>query len=163
MLEIERRFLLPASHQPRGESVAIWQGYLVIEPSISIRIREVEHPGGIDRWLTVKSLPSPDVALVRHETELAITADQFGRLREAVRYAPIVKDRFSEPLANQLVLEVDVFAGDLAGLLIAEIEFTSVETAGAFAPPAWLGREITEDQRYLNTHLARYGLPADQR
>ena len=45
-------------------------------------------------------------------------------------------------------------------LLVAEVEFPSTEASEAFAPPAWLGREVTGDARYANQSLARYGAPA---
>jgi adenylate cyclase len=54
-------------------------------------------------------------------------------------------------------VEVDVYAGDLDGLVSAEVEFASEEAAAAFAPPAWLGREVTGDPRYANRALAVSG------
>jgi adenylate cyclase len=39
------------------------------------------------------------------------------------------------------------------------VEFDSEAAADAFAPPAWLGRDVTEDGRYKNQRLARDGAP----
>ena len=58
-----------------------------------------------------------------------------------------------------LEIEVDVYAGDLEGLVVAEIEFPSEEEARALEPPEWLGEEVTGDHRYLNETLATEGAP----
>jgi adenylate cyclase len=59
-----------------------------------------------------------------------------------------------------VTIELDVYGGDLEGLVVAEVEFASEEDADAFDPPAWLGREVTDDPRYKNQRLARDGAPA---
>jgi CYTH domain-containing protein len=59
-----------------------------------------------------------------------------------------------------LKFEVDIYRGDLEGLMVAEIEFPSEEEANAFDPPGWLGDEVTGDHRYLNETLATTGAPA---
>ena len=38
-----------------------------------------------------------------------------------------------------------------------EIEFPSLEASEAFAPPPWIGREVTGDARYANQSLALDG------
>ena len=48
--------------------------------------------------------------------------------------------------------EIDVFGGDNAGLVMAELELASA--AETFTPPAWLGAEVTGDHRYSNAQLA---------
>lgn len=50
-------------------------------------------------------------------------------------------------------VELDVFLGKLEGLLVAEVEFDSPEASKAFVPPAWFGREVTDDRRYANAAL----------
>jgi adenylate cyclase len=64
------------------------------------------------------------------------------------------------PAGDGLVLEVDVYEGDLAGLVVAEVEFPSEAAADAWRPPAWLGAEVTTDERYKNHRLAVDGVPA---
>ena len=58
-----------------------------------------------------------------------------------------------------MTAEVDVYGDALAGLLTAEIEFGSTEASAAFAPPDWLGTEVTGDRRYANQSLALHGPP----
>ena len=65
-----------------------------------------------------------------------------GRLEKTRHYIEI----------DGLTWEVDEFANDNAGLVVAEIELTHADQP--FARPAWLGRELTQDRRYYNHHLA---------
>jgi len=47
--------------------------------------------------------------------------------------------------------EIDVFEGDNAGLVVAEIE---LESAGdEFVLPAWVGEDVSDDVRYYNQRL----------
>ena len=55
--------------------------------------------------------------------------------------------------------ELDVYHGELTGLVTVEVEFSSLEEAESFSPPAWFGEDITEDKRYKNKNLARNGRP----
>ncbi|MDR0849686.1 MAG: hypothetical protein LBN10_11750 [Propionibacteriaceae bacterium] len=157
MLEIERRFLIQQwEPMPEFSTSTIWQGYLSIHGTSSIRIREVDENV---RWLTVKSLPSPNLVLVRNEIEVEISADQFKALQKAVLCSPIIKKRTVIPLPSGLKIEVDAFCGNLDGLVIAEVEFSSLEESAEFVPPSWFGEEVTEDSRYINSSLAQHGIP----
>ena len=66
------------------------------------------------------------------------------------------KTRFRAPHAGR-TWEVDVYSGDNAGLVIAEIELES-ETATVELPP-WVGREVTGEQRYYAARLAAASVP----
>jgi CYTH domain-containing protein len=57
------------------------------------------------------------------------------------------------------VAEVDVHRGELSGLCIAEVEFSSEGEAAAFQLPAWFGREVTGEPCWANAALARHGVP----
>ena len=41
-----------------------------------------------------------------------------------------------------------------------EVEFESAAAAAGSRPPAWLGREVTDDPAYKNQRLAIEGVPA---
>ena len=56
--------------------------------------------------------------------------------------------------------EVDVFGGDLEGLVLAELE-TPDDVPDAALPP-WLGREVTGQPAYYNASLALSGRPLEQ-
>jgi adenylate cyclase len=50
--------------------------------------------------------------------------------------------------------ELDVFAGDNEGLVMAEVELA--EPDEVFTLPAWAGREVSDDPRYYNVNLAAH-------
>ena len=54
------------------------------------------------------------------------------------------------PYGNH-TFEVDEFAGDNAGLVVAEVELSSPDEA--FERPPFLGEEVTGDRRYYNSQL----------
>lgn len=60
---------------------------------------------------------------------------------------------------GELEIELDVYAGELDGLLTAEVEFPDEETAVAFEAPEWFGEEVTGNTSYLNETLATEGAP----
>jgi CYTH domain-containing protein len=67
----------------------------------------------------------------------------------------IEKRRYKIPFADGLVAELHVHAGHLAGFNYVEVEFPDVEAAGDFVPPAWFGREVTDDVRFSYGTLAQ--------
>jgi CYTH domain-containing protein len=97
--------------------------------------------------------------MVRTEEELPLDARAFDSLWPLTDGRRIEKRRHLVALDDDLTAEVDVYDGPHDGLLTAEIEFPSVEASEAFAPPAWLGDEVTGDRRYANQALALEGRP----
>ncbi|HEX5899404.1 MAG TPA: CYTH domain-containing protein [Solirubrobacteraceae bacterium] len=153
-MEIERKFLV--AQQPsdlvRWPSTAIEQGYLAItEDGPEVRVRRRDRR----TWLTVKS----GAGRVRVEEEIEIEPERFDRLWPLTEGRRIEKTRYEIPAGDGLVIELDVYAGDLEGLVTAEVEFASEEDAEAYVAPDWLGPDITEDLRYKNQRLARDGAP----
>jgi adenylate cyclase len=145
-VEIERRFLVvdcPALTDLA--SVDIVQGYLALgDGGGEVRVRQA----GERRILTVKS----GFGLVRHETEIELTAVQFEVLWPATLSRRIEKRRYTFPVDGRQ-LEVDVYGGDLSGLIVAEIEFESVEASRSFLAPSWCVCEVTEDERFRNRSI----------
>jgi adenylate cyclase len=152
-IEIERKFLVatPPADLDRHPSTAIEQGYLAIaDDGTEVRIRR----RGGTATLTVKG----SGARSRVEEELEIAGERFERLWPLTAGRRIEKRRYEIPV-HAGTIELDVYGGDLAGLVVAEIEFASDEDADAFSGPGWLGREVTDDARYKNQSLARDGAP----
>lgn len=154
--EIERKFLVRTTppnirlfpHQ------RINQGYLVVDgEGGEVRIRKK----GERCYLTVKN----GSGLVRQEFEISLDESQFGNLWPATAGRRIIKDRFAIPV-EQFTIELDFFSGPLEGLVIAEVEFRSIDESSLFNPPDWFSREVTTDERYRNRNLAIHGLPDDQ-
>jgi adenylate cyclase len=153
-IEIERKFLVPEApgDLDRQRSTAIEQGYLAIaDDGTEVRIRRRDRSA----TLTVKSGGGRS----RLEEELEIDADRFERLWPLTEGRRIEKTRYEIATDDGLTIELDVYGGALAGLVVAEVEFASEDAAGAFSGPDWLGREVTDDARYKNQRLAREGAP----
>lgn len=147
-VEIERKYVLPGQPPDLDEhpSEPIQQGYLAIaEDGVEIRVRR----RGETTVLTVKSGPGH----VRVEEEMPIDERRFAALWALTEGRRVSKTRHYVPIGD-LTAEVDVFDERLAGLVTAEIEFPSLDASARFAPPDWLGREVTGDARYANQSLA---------
>lgn len=141
-MEIERKFLIDRFPDlPEIASARVWQGYLSTAPVV--RIRRAELPDGAQRFeLTVKGKGT----LVRTEVNIDITAEQYGEMAGLLKREPIFKDYHVYDLGSGLRLECSIVDGGTDhGFMYAEVEFDSVEAANAFVPPAYLGREVTED------------------
>jgi adenylate cyclase len=95
----------------------------------------------------------------RVEEELEIEPERFDRLWPLTEGRQIEKTRYEIDADGGLTIELDVYGGALAGLVVAEVEFDSEDGADAFDPPAWFTREVTEDARYKNQRLACDGAP----
>jgi CYTH domain-containing protein len=157
--EIERKFLIEVSSLPDGLDSSpqeqIQQGYLAVSPNgTEVRLRRK----GDRCFLTVKS-PG---GLQRLEREVELTPDQFESLWPATSGQRVEKVRYLIQLRDHQI-ELDRFAGTLEGLLVAEVEFPTVEASQAFSPPDWFGREVTQDERYKNRNLALHGLDVEAR
>ena len=154
-IEIERKFLPPAlpdglERYPHKEFL---QGYLSTSPTVRVR-RE-----GEDYVLTYKG----SGLLKREEYNLPLTAESFAHLLEKCDGLRIEKTRYRIPLpGTAYTAEFDRFQGELAGLLLVEVEFPDEASARAFTPPAWFGEEVTQDARYQNSSLCRFGLPGEE-
>jgi adenylate cyclase len=155
-VEIERKFLLDTAPDDAGAhpSTAIEQGYLAIHADgTEVRIRRRD---GVST-LTVKS----GGGMVRVEEEVEIDDAAFERLWPLTEGRRLEKVRHVIPTDTPGVeIELDVYGGALAGLVVAEVEFAGEAEAEAFAAPDWLGRDVTADGRFKNQRLAVDGRPA---
>lgn len=150
--EIERRFLV-ASDAWRGavlRRIAIVQFYVAVGDDRACRVRISDNERAV---FTVKI----GRGLVRDEFEFDIPLEEAEAMRPFALGAVIDKVRSIVP-AGELGFEVDVFAGALSGLVIAELE--SVEPVDDALLPDWLGREITAERGWSNAELALGGMPA---
>lgn len=148
-MEIERKFLissLPFSPEDY-DSRLIQQGYLCTEPVIRIR------RDGDSYELTYKSKGF----LCRQEETLPLTKDSFSHLLSKIDGRLIQKRRYRIPF-GALVIELDLFQGDLAPLMLAEVEFPDEAAARSFVPPDWFGKDVTYSTEYQNSNLSQ--LPA---
>lgn len=154
-IEIERKFLidrLPDSLDSHPHT-PIHQGYLIAtENGIELRIRQKA-----ERFFQTIKMGD---GLSRTEIEIEISAGQFNVLWPHTTGRRVSKIRYKVPVGEHTA-EVDRFDGDLFGLEMVEVEFSSVAASQRFAPPDWFGAEVTDDKRYKNRWLAENGIPKD--
>jgi adenylate cyclase len=151
-MEVERKFLVDQPPDLSGvESEEIEQGYLAIGSDGEVRLRRK----GDRLLLTAKR----GGGLSRDEAEVELDSQAFDRLWPLTDGRRLHKRRHVIPQGD-LAIEVDVYEGDLEGLVVAEIEFPSEDEAREFDPPEWLGEDVTGDPRYLNETLATRGAPS---
>jgi CYTH domain-containing protein len=159
-MEIERKFLLsevpPTMRFARREPIR--QGYLALDGDTEVRLR-ITPKGAL---MTIKAGRGG----VRVEEEIPVQARQAEALWELTEGRRVQKSRRRVRLAGpaegpELHVEVDEYAGALDGLVVAEVEFPDEATARGFEPPAWFGRELSDDWRYANRSLASDGMPTE--
>jgi adenylate cyclase len=154
--EIELKFRLEREPDWLGDcdSTRIEQGYLAIEGGGGAEVRLRRRAG--EKLLTVKR----GSGRTRNEEEISLGAEQFAALWPLTEGRRVQKVRYLVPIETGGI-EVDVFEGELAGMITAEMEFDSEAQSDAFEPPDWLGTEVTGDDRYANETLAVNGLPEE--
>jgi adenylate cyclase len=172
-VEIERRFLVSRQDElpPLGAGEVIIQCYpplsiwsevvgpppeeithLLADAKVAARLRLY----GNVAWATIKG---PPAAGEREEIEWEISLNDARSLIESGDHPSIWKSRHLLPTQDGLVWEVDLFGGDLDGLIIAEIELPHIEHP--LELPRWVGSEITDIHAWSNQALARNGIPDD--
>jgi CYTH domain-containing protein len=145
--EIERKFLVTSDAWRAGATfVAIRQGYLHASARLAVRVRTLGERG----FLTIKS--DQTGARSRAEYEYEIPYADARELLDRLCGRPLIEKTRYALCSNGKAWVVDVFAGDNAGLVMAEVELADVNEDVDM--PDWAGLEVTEDPRYLNANLA---------
>jgi adenylate cyclase len=151
-IEIERKFLVigNAWRAAVTQSKTMRQGYLVGEGGrSSIRVRVA----GEDARLNIKAAV---VGAARAEYDYPVPLADAQEILDTLCVGRVDKTRHYAPACSSsgavLTWEIDEFAGANAGLIVAELELSSVDQG--FDRPAWLGAEVTEYARYYNHALA---------
>lgn len=144
-IEHERKFLVVGEEWRRkAQSSAIRQGYLAHEAGMSVRVRR-RGPHG---FLTLKA-KGGQTSKVEFEYSIPVDHAEY-LLTQVCDRLPIEKLRH-EVHYGGLMWEVDEFLGPNQGLVLAEVELPAAD-APVLLPP-WVGREVTGDSRYCNSHL----------
>ena len=146
--EIERKFLVigDAWRLAVSEQLQLRQAYLDADRRASIRVRIT---GSREATLTIKSRGAE---LRRLELEYAIPVLEAEAMIPMRRGSVIEKVRHHVPMGG-LTWEVDVFSGENAGLVIAEVEMSHENQQVEL--PAWVGAEVTSQSEYYNGSLAQ--------
>lgn len=146
-MEIERKFMVRGSgyRQLAYASDRIKQGYICSGHGRTVRVRLRGGRG----YLTIKG-PSLDGGLSRYEFEKEITPDEAEQLFRLCEPGIIDKTRFLVK-SGQHTFEVDEFYGENEGLVMAEVELSAPDEP--YEKPAFIGKEVTGDRRFYNSHL----------
>ncbi len=146
-IEIERKFLVKKNSWTRpNEGTLYIQGYLSSSPETTVRIRIAGKIG----FITIKGKTT---GFSREEFEYEIPVEDAEILLKKCKNAPIKKIRY-KVLLNGTLWEIDEFLEENSGLLMAEVELP--DEKASFFRPEWLGREVTDDKRYHNSHIAQH-------
>jgi CYTH domain-containing protein len=150
MIEIERKFLVLNLDfiDLAVTKNRIVQGYLNSNPERTVRIRIKGEKG----FLTIKGKGN-DSGTTRLEWETEIPLNEAEKLLTLCENGVIDKTRY-EILSGKHTYEVDIFAGENQGLIIAEIELTHEEES--YDIPHWLGKEVTGNKKYYNAYLSQF-------
>lgn len=147
--EIERKFLVTSDvwRDTADSGTRFRQGYLIGAEKASVRIRIEGEKANIN-------IKSATLGVRRQEYEYEIPLAEAEEMLDTLCEQPqIEKIRYHVPVGAH-TWEVDVFAGDNEGLIVAEVELADEEES--FEQPLWLGREVSDDTRYYNVCLTRY-------
>ena len=145
--EIERKFLVCSdAWRERAKGTLFRQGFLSTEPERTVRVRVAGSRG----VLTIKGIT---VGARRAEYEYEIPLEEAEEMLGALCVRPLIeKVRYTLSVGAH-TWEIDVFEGENAGLIVAEIELAHEDEP--FERPAWLGDEVTHDARYFNASLVK--------
>lgn len=154
-LEIEKKYLV--KYVPDLKKISNLKEYVIKQAYISttplLRIRQSNN----QYFFTYKS----SGLIERTEVEEIITEEQFLNLWKKIEGTPIMKKRYTFPIAispktaNILFAELDIYEGELEGFKNVEVEFSSIEEASNFIPPDWFGEDITNNPKYTNANLSK--------
>ena len=150
--EIERKFLVKDGSWRKGATGTMYrQGFLSTAPERTVRVRAAGDRG----TLTIKG-KSIGARRVEYEYEIPLADAQ--ALLDTLCKRPLIEKVRYRIAHGPHTWEVDVFEGDNAGLVVAELELDSEDEA--FARPGWLGEEVTDDPRYFNSNLVAHPFKA---
>jgi predicted adenylyl cyclase CyaB len=152
--EIERKFKvkgLPENLESYPKK-SVRQGYIsILDDGTEIRVRHKNEK----YYKTIKS----GIRVSREETENEITQEEFEKLWLETEGRRIEKTRYEITLADGNLAELDIYGGELEGLMVVEVEFSDENKAHEFIPPEWFGEDVTDNSSYKNASLAVNGSP----
>ena len=156
-LEIEKKYTvyeLPDALDQYDYHI-IEQAYLTTDPTIRVRREDNTY------YMTYKGHFEEDTPLAHSEYNLRLTKESYETLKSKADGYVICKKRILIPYSpsedKEYIIELDIFEDPFKPLILAEVEFDSVEDADVFVPPAWFDVEVTEKIQYTNAYLSRTG------
>ena len=159
--EIERKFKVKQVPQEILETIApleLVQTYLAAPEGQERRVRAINNERFV---ITVKIPQVSSNGLIRQELEKEISKEDYELFLHQQKGTQIKKKRYKVPAENGLTYELDIYEGELDGLMVVEVEFPTEELADSFEKPDWFGKDVTSNKAYKNASLAEKGMPRD--
>jgi len=154
--EIERKWLIDPEDIPFDLSKAkkdeMVQAYVCFSPTVRVRGENDQ------RFILCVKAKAKGSYLAREEFETELTREQFEFLLSKKEGSIIEKTRYTIKHEG-LRYEMDIFRGEFSGLAYLEIEFPDVDSAMNFKSPDWVIKDVTDDFKYKNAGLAKFGMP----
>jgi len=152
-IERERRFVLA---QFPGNVTIVRSRYILdhyIEGT-ALRLRKQSYNDGLTTFKLTQKLPQRGSGAQQgFITSMYLSQEEFDVLAQ-LPSKKLTKDRFSVPPFG-----IDVFDGQLQGLILAEAEFDSEEGAEALTVPSFASGEVSTDDRFSGGRLAQASRP----
>lgn len=147
-VEIERKFLIAKDDLPSDLDTfnyhEIEQAYINTHPVVRIRKSDDNY------YLTYKG----EGLMSREEYNLPLNEESYQHMLAKADGNIISKRRYLIPYSEHII-ELDIFSDFFEGLIIAEVEFDSEDSANSFTPPSWFGEDVTFSKKYHNSNLAK--------
>lgn len=153
-MEIEKKYLVNLENMPFNLDDYPYhnmeQAYLCTDPVVRVRMEDDNY------YMTYKSRG----LMSREEYNLPLDVASYAHLLSKADGTVITKKRYIIPfndnnIGKDLIIELDIFDGKYAGLVIAEIEFECEDDANAIIPPSWFGDDVTFEKKYHNSEMSK--------
>jgi adenylate cyclase len=145
--EIERKFLVKGEEWKIATGTIYRQGYIATKRNTTVRVRLAGNQG----YLTIKGATQ---GISRAEYEYPIPAEDAQEMLDNLCEPPLIEKTRYKITVGDLVWEVDEFAGENQGLIVAEVELKDANQK--INLPEWIGQEVSDDPRYYNANLVQY-------
>lgn len=152
-VEIERKFLVSPEVAEKylkmsdnGEIAhrEIQQAYLTTDPVVRVRKTDDKYT------LTYKGKGD----IEREEYNLPLNKESYETLLSKADGNVITKRRILIPYAKYTI-ELDIFREPFESIVLAEVEFDSLEEAENFEKPEWFLEDVSEKVEYKNSYMSR--------
>lgn len=147
-IEIERKFLVKGDKWREQATATVYrQGYIGTNSGTTVRVRLAGDRG----YITIKGKAT---GISRAEYEYPIPAEDAREMLDNLCDRPLIEKTRYKIESSGLTWEVDEFAGENQGLIVAEVELTDENQTVEL--PEWIDREVSDEPRYSNANLAKH-------
>ena len=103
--------------------------------------------------MTTSISPTRDPDLCRERNPISLSHRK-DIITIPLDHPQVIEGTPKPPDEYTLMIELDIFDKPFDPLIMAEVEFGSIEAAQNFLPPEWFGKDVTYEPKYHNSHMA---------